>query len=102
MSIDLPEWPDIGPCRPGWYVYPDIPPEHRACIHPYMVENKEAGEWYHKDAYNAVLARLRVAVEALKEIRSVHPLMHNGGNWDKFVDKALSAIGPLPPDSAEG
>lgn len=51
---------------------------------------------YERQMKDAYAARLRVAVEALKEIRSVHPLMHNGGNWDKFVDEALTLIGPLP------
>lgn len=44
----------------------------------------------------AALSRLRVAVEAMKEIRTAHPLMHNGGNWNKFVDDVLTTIGPLP------
>lgn len=75
-------------------------------------------DWYHKHpcatgemaidrrtllaAYDELLARARVAREALREIRSVHPLMHNGGNWNKFVDEALAAIGPLPPHGGGG
>src|SRR5688572_4190345 len=56
MSNESPEvvpWPDIGPCRPGWFSYPEIPENFRASIHPYMVEHREIGEWYHKDAYLA-------------------------------------------------
>jgi hypothetical protein len=51
---------------------------------------------YYKELAEAALQRLRVAVEALKEIRSVHPLMHNGGNWDKFVNEVIEKIGEIP------
>jgi predicted transcriptional regulator len=51
---------------------------------------------YERARAEAALQRLRVAVDALKEIRSVHPLMHNGGNWDKFVNEVIEKIGEIP------
>jgi hypothetical protein len=81
-EMSLPKWPekrDFAPIQFG--------------DGSYMWGNGSCATDYERARAEAAIARLKVAVDAMKEIRAVHPLMHNGGNWDKFVDGILEQIG---------
>jgi putative hemolysin len=95
----LPPWPDIGPCREGWYSYPELPEQYRSSIHPYMVENRESGTWYHKDAYEAAMARLVVAVEALNAASKALDAV--GAHVPAWAAKLAIGKIDLPPSSQE-
>jgi hypothetical protein len=69
----LPEWPDAPP------------------IEVYVHNNMSHQLAYQSLRADAAMARLRVAVEALREIS--HPYWAPGPE----AAKALAAIGPLPP-----
>jgi hypothetical protein len=107
----LPPWPDIGPCREGWYSYPELPEQYRSSIHPYMVENRESGTWYHKDAYEAAMSRLMVAVEILGWVdreAAISAVDIDDAKADAVLTNianqaamTLALIGDLPPSSQE-
>ncbi len=59
------------------------------------------------ELYNYALAaawesRARCLLAAMKEIRSVHPLMHNGGTWNMFVDDVVERVALPPRAEREG